>query len=669
MGDSVELAPRAPDPDAPYSWRVISRPDNSTTAVGNTPVIHLTPDVPGVYRVALDGPDGTHTQTVRAVSDPRKTAQFCVSTDAVARDINGTNPPSVIGQFNDFTMGSHFAQSTDNTWKLDVSLPPGEHEAIFVFDDSFESCVSTTTTVSGPGRPRLRLDGHRDGDTIIVSATTVTAPGGTEPDVEFYLDDRDELSDTAVTIDGSALRVSADALPSLARIHAVAIGERHSIADTLIIHDAVSFERPADPPEWIHDAVIYEIFVREFAGPDVDTTFEAIERRVPYLEWLGVDAVWLTPVVESPTRHGYHITNFFDTASDLGSRREFQSLIDRFHAADIRVIFDLVLNHTSRDHPSFQLHRAGVPAYDAHYERVPDASDTSSVNWSGDDAPGYYFNWTRIPNLNYDSLPVRDWMLSVVDEWAPLVDGFRCDVAWGVPHGFWKELRDRLKARDTDFVLLDETVPRDPAFRENEFDVHYDTDLYSQLRAIGTGSEPAPTLFDALAASRRQGYPSEALHMRYVENHDEERYSTECTAGALRAAVAATLTLPGVPMIYYGQERGVTDQRGPMRWHDGDAALTAFHRRLIALRTEHSALRSAGVERVDCSTISGDPNRIVAYERSDETETLLVVLNFGQSPATVALSQSTESTDLITGSTVRTDDGIHLSDVVILQAR
>ncbi|WP_433632363.1 alpha-amylase family glycosyl hydrolase [Halomicrococcus sp. NG-SE-24] len=681
VGDSVELAPRAPDPSATHRWRVTDRPAESTATVGDGPVVHLAPDVPGTYRVELDAPDGAHAQTVRAFPDPRREARFTVAADDVDGDVRDVDHATVIGAFNDFTMGVHRAELEGDEWVLDAALPPGDHEAIFAFDDEFDPFATAETTVEGAGRPRVRLDGRREGEAVVVTATARAAPDDADPDVEFHLDDRDALAREDVTVDGDELRVPRDALPVLSRVHAVPVAGRdtsnavrHGVADTLTIRDGdeVSFERPADAPDWVRDATIYEIFVREFAGETVDTTFEEIERRVPYIESLGVDVVWLTPVLASPTRHGYHVTDFFDTAADLGTREEFASLVERFHEADIRVVFDLVVNHTSRDHPAFQLHRAGVPEYADRYERIPADQDASDVDWAGDDAPGHYFTWTQIPNVNYDSLAVREWILDVVDEWAPVVDGFRCDVAWGVPHGFWKEVRERLKARDDDFLLLDETVPRDADFRENEFDVHYDTDLYDALRDVGTGDAPADALFDALEDSPRVGYPDEAVHMRYVENHDEDRYATECDEGTLRPAAAATFTLPGAPMIYYGQERGVPEQRGTMRWHDGDAALTEFHRRLVDLRNDRPALRVAGVERVACDVHDGDPGRVVAYERTGGDERLVVVLNFGAEPATVTLGRAVNSRDLLAGADASAGeraDAVRVRDAVVLRAR
>jgi hypothetical protein len=675
VGESVELAPRDPNPDGHYRWQLLSAPEESDAVLGDCPVVHLDPDVAGTYTAELDAPDGTHTQTVRAFPVSRTSTRFSVSADEVDGDLTGVESASVIGPFNDFVMGKHRVERDGDEWALDVELPPGDHDAIFAFEDGFDPYANVEATVEGAGRPRVRLDGRREAEAVVVTATAQAAPAGDDPEVEFHLDHRDALDESDVTVDGDELRVPVESLPVLSRIHAVAVAEQPSIADTLAIRveddETIAFDRPADAPEWVRDATVYQIFVRQFAGEKLDTTFAEIERRVPYLESLGIDTVWFTPVCASPTRHGYHITDLFDTADDLGTREEFESLVDRLHEADIKVLFDLVINHTARDHPAFQMHRAGVPEYEDHYERIPREQDTTGVDWAGDDSPGHYFNWAGIPNVDYDSLSVRRWMLDVVDAWAPLVDGFRCDVAWGVPHGFWKEVRERVKAEDPDFLLLDETVPRRVGFRENEFDLHYDTDLYYALRDVGTGDAPASAVVDALVDSERLGFPDEAVHMRYVENHDEDRYATECDDGTLRPAVAATFTLPGAPLVYYGQERGVPEQRGPMRWHDGDAALTTFHRDLVALRDDLPALRAPSVTRVVCDVDAGDAEKVVAYERAGEEgdDAVVVVLNFADEAATVAVDRPVEGRDLLTASDVDDGDGVRVDDVVVLRVR
>jgi Glycosidases len=433
---------------------------------------------------------------------------------------------------------------------------------------------------------------------------------------------------------------------------------------------------PHARPAWADAPTVYEVYVRSFAGDTLATTFAEIERRLPYVEGLGVDALWLTPVLASPTDHGYHVTDYFETAADLGSRAAFESLVDACHAAGIRVIFDLVINHTSRDHPAFQLHAAGVEEYADHYRRADGAVDVTGIDWAeleGGATPEYYFDWGRIPNLNFDSPAVRTWLLSVVDEWAAVVDGFRADVAWGVPHGFWKEVADRVP---DDVLLLDETLPHDPFYGEGEFDLHYDTSLYGTLDAVGAGRRSADAVADALDRGRWLGFDDPSAQLRYVENHDEDRYLASHGEAALRAAAAVTFTLPGAPMIYAGQERGNETTRGPFRWHDGDNALTAFHRRLSALRDAEPLLRSGRVDAAAAvDVVAGDPDRVTAYERVAETsdgsgdetpesrDRLLVVVNFGTEPATITVPDRFER-ELFAGEPV--SGGCVVEDVAVL---
>lgn len=723
VGEAVELAPRNPGQDATFSWTARERPADSTVTVGNGPVVHFAPDEPGVYSLELSAPDSTHVQTVRAFPDPRRTARFELPVSELPVPEADVSEISVVGPFNDYTLGRKRAIREGDNYVAEFELPPDDHDSIFVVNNDFELSVTVGATVEGPGRPRVHLDSRVEGDEVVVTAEAKAAPDGSSPEVEFYLDDRDGLTEDDVRIGEDELRVDVDRLHESARIHAVAVAERHSVADTLVLgvedgavsgvrngnlseaeaEGTVEAARPNDPPEWAQDAVMYEIFVRSFADEAVATTFEEIERRVEYLESLGINCVWLTPVLESPTEHGYHITDYFDTATDLGSRAEFESLVERLHDSGIRVVFDLVINHTSRDHPAFQMHSAGVEKYADQYERVPAEADTSDVDWaslsSGYDtdaspgnAPGYYFNWTRIPNVNYDSLAVRRWMLDVVEEWASVVDGFRCDVAWGVPHGFWKEVRERVRAEDGEFLLMDETIPRNPDYHENEFDVHYDTAMYGTLREIGAGDAPADDVFDALEDTRWRGFPDAALHMRYVENHDEDRYLAECDVSALRAAATVTFALPGVPMIYYGQERGVEEMRGTMRWHDGDADLTEFHRALVRVREEHPALSTGRVERVAYDIgeegVTADGEDVTAFARvsADESERLVVAVNFGEEARTMtfederatdadgsASDATVGATDLISGRNVSAGDEdergrrVRVEDAVVLR--
>ncbi|WP_226013519.1 alpha-amylase family glycosyl hydrolase [Halomicrobium salinisoli] len=671
VGEDVELAPREPDPGASYEWRLADAPAASDVELGDDPVEHLVPDEPGVYRLELDAPDGTHVQRVRAFPDVRGTARF----EADAEQLPDHDPSEVyvVGPWNEWVVGDDRPDRRGDAYVFERPLPPGEHDAVFLVGEDFENGVRKQVTVDGPRRPRVRLDARVDGSgddaEVAFAADPRPAPGSdatpADLDVEFYVDDRDR--DLPLDVDGHEARCSLADVDGTVRVHAVAAGERHSVADAVAVGEDGTVERLNEPPAWVEGATMYEIFVRSFAG-DAGTTFDRLADRVPYLDDLGVDVVWLTPVLEalSPVLgdetpggpHGYDIIDYFSTAPDLGTREEFEAFVDACHDAGIRVVFDLVINHTSADHPFHQLSAAGVEPYRDWYEWtdadeavVPDdvreehAGEVEAV-------PRHYFNWWSLPNLNYDALGVRDHVLDVVSEWADVVDGFRCDVAWGVPHGVWKEVRDRVRAVDDDFFLLDETVPRDPDFGEGEFDAHYDTTLYHALRDVGTGDAPADEILDAVRAREREGFPPDSVQMRYVENHDEDRYLDECGRDELRAAAAATFTLPGLPMIYYGQESGMTEYRGQMNWTNGDGDLRRFHRRLVAIRDETPALVDGDVAPVDVTVEEGAADRVVAYARESGDDRVVVVLHFGAGEATVTLPEATAETDLLTGTDV-----------------
>ncbi|WP_418284278.1 alpha-amylase family glycosyl hydrolase [Halorubrum sp. DTA46] len=718
VGESVELAPRTPDPDGTYRWRLRDAPTASAasgptadgepvpndadpsdgsappvllageTSRDDTPVVHLRPDVPGTYVLTLDAPDGTHRQRVRAFPDERRTAELRVPASDLPLSDDEVDRVSVMWPHNDRLLARDRPERDGDDWVFEAQVPPGRHAFSFVANDDPGNEHRDIVDVAGPGRPRLSLDarvetGSGRGEPRVALTADVDAPpdregtgaaGGTDPEdveaaddagsadvaVDFLVDDRDADPETVERIESRAgdreLSVPVAEVSEEVRIHAVPHGARYGAAETVRIEregdeGSCAVTDPHAAPEWTASPTIYEVFVRSFAGDTLPTTFREIERRVPYLESLGVDALWLTPVLASPTEHGYHVTDYDDTAADLGSRASFESLVATCHEADIRVVFDLVINHTSRDHPAFQMHAAGVDAYADHYRRADASFDVTGTEWAelaDGDMPEYYFNWRRIPNLNFDSPTVREWLLDVVDEWAAVVDGFRADVAWGVPHGFWKEVAERVP---DDFLLLDETLPHDPFYGEGEFDLHYDTSLYEVLGDIGAGRAPADAIAEAFDRAAWLGFGDPGVQMRYVENHDEDRYLAEHGRDALKAAAAVTFTLPGAPMIYAGQERGNETYRGPVRWHDGDNALTDFHRRLSALREAEPHLRDGAVAfdgaASEVSVVEGDADSVTAYTRSSDEggRNLLVVVNFGTEPATVTVPAGFE-TDL-----------------------
>ena len=572
---------------------------------------------------------------------------------------------------------AEFEADAPGEYVLALDAPDGVHElTVFAFPER-------ETTES---RPRLELDGRFDPSTggFHVESNAALAPESDAaigaPVVVFLADDRDPLATDAIetAADGRSATVPIEALDGeRGRVHAAAYdGHTASVQDVIELSPDGAIDRPNRPPKWLRDAVLYQIFPRSWAGERDETTFETLvrgdestgARGVEYLAELGVDVVWLTPVVPavSPTReyppggpHGYGTTDYFGIAPDLAPPGTdpldaFGEFVDVCHERGIRVVFDLVVSHAGlgideftspiawstgsipndgdldqfrilrwdRDARTFDWwDRADVPRFDSDgtiLEAAPRSTGFAGNRW--------------MPNWNYDNVAAREYVLAVADFWSREVgvDGFRCDIAFGVQHGFWKELRELVKANDGEFVLLDEAIPNDPAFSASEFDVHVDTtgftdaarDLVRWLarrpggspsdsaarRSEATdGKEPAfaaarrshlepgdhphpQDLVEAVLERREQGHPDYSLLLNSVENHDEHRLLNaaavdpldpdrddltdaewERAAALQRACFAAAVTLPGVPTVYYGAEREIS-RYGAGRVHDADDA-------------------------------------------------------------------------------------------------
>ncbi len=674
-GETTQLAPRDPDPGGSYEWRIVDSPPNSDATVGERPVTEFTPDVPGRYRLGLNAPDGDHTLTIRA---------FPAAYEGV--DVAGGSGEAIRDR------------------------GPDRAEIPYASDRAHE----------GIGRPRVRLDASVADDEVVVRATATPNPdsdlAADELDVTFVVDDRDVASAVAsgrtnprdaleVTADGDGaiLRVPTQTVPDRLRVHGVAVARepgrepRISVADAVAVTRVSQQDPTADraderdvavdpeamtpdsrfrvnrlnqPPEWTETARVYEVYVRTFADADEGETFDAIADRIPDLADLGVDTLWLTPVLKNDGKpHGYNITDFFDVAADLGTRDDYERLVAVAHDNGMRVLFDFVANHTARDHEWFK---------DAYQN--PESPYRDRYEWQDSGEPGTYFDWELIANLNHANLAVRRFLLDVVDEWAPLVDGFRCDMAWAVPDSFWRELRDRVKAMDSEFLLMDETIPYIPGFHEGMFDVHFDATLYFQLRQIGRGAAPAESVIDAVEQRAEIGFPDHAGFLQYIENHDETRYRVECGDAAAAAAGAATVTLPGVPMVYAGQEIGQRGRRDPIAWEHAHADVREHYERLLETHADHPALGPEGdLSRVSYHVASGDlserpiqadvdtvhPDDVVAFVRRSDTNALVVVLNFAPGEAAVAIDATHGRTNVVSGEECVVVDGDGTERIVV----
>ncbi|SFR69410.1 alpha-amylase MalA [Halogeometricum limi] len=665
VGETVQLAPRDPDPEETYRWHLKNAPVGSQLELpDDEDVVSFSPDAAGTYVLELDAPDGTHTLTVRVFS----------------------------GELAPVGVGGGASGMSGMSGMSGSARPVGQSGGV-----SGSGSGAGSGGGKGGGRPRVQLHGSIEGDSLVVHADPQPHPDSdTDRDdivVEFLVDDRDEVSQSAVTVDGWELRIPLSEVGNRVRVHGVAIADAYSVPDTVEFSrepmadggsgdfrsdaaecdvatdggedievvsadaDHLGVDRPNDPPEWSKDVTLYEIYVRGFVDEDEDeTVFEALEQRLDYLEGLGVDCLWLTPVLQNDhAPHGYNITDFYDIAEDLGTREDYEAFVDAAHDHGMKVLFDLVLNHSARAHPFFQ---------DAY--KNPDSEYYDWYEWQENGEPGTYFDWEYIANFDYTNLEVRRHLLDAVDLWADIVDGFRCDMAWAVPNTFWQELHDRVKEKDPEFLLLDETIPYIADFHNGMFDMHFDTTLYFTMRQVGEGNQPAEAILDAVDQRAEVGFPPHASFMLYIENHDETRYVVECGDDAAMAAAGALFTLPGVPMLYGGQELGQRGRRDAIAWDHAREEIRDHYERLIEIRNETPALGYDGTyHRID---YGADTDRAVAFRRELNGDAYVCVLNFGEDAATVTLGDDVEvdSENLVTGEDTATADGLEVEHVAIL---
>ena len=404
-------------------------------------------------------------------------------------------------------------------------------------------------------------------------------------------------------------------------------------------------------PAWVEQAIVYGVIPRLFGTPGA----KAIEDRLDQLVDLGINAMWLAPINET-NDYGYSVIDYFELRDNFGSKEDFKTLVQAAHERGIRVLMDFVPNHTSNEHPYFK-------------DTV--AKDQESPYWDfyDRDAAGsytYYFDWTHLPNLNYDNPEVRRMMIEAFSYWVRDfdVDGFRVDACWGVQQrrpDFWPEWRRELKRIKPDLLLLAEASARDPYNFENGFDAAYDwTEDLGRWAWGGFWAEQAEKVETRHLVERLknallnepEGYHPDALIFRFLNNNDTgTRFITTHGEAMTRVATALLLTLPGIPCIYTGDEAGqwfrpyfdVTS----ISFRERYRGLRDYHKKLIALRKEIPSLHSRFWQLLEV----GPESQVMGYLRYLEgnAEPVLILLNFSEEPAQVAVGLPEELSPLLTG--------------------
>ena len=507
-----------------------------------------------------------------------------------------------------------------------------------------------------------------------------------------------------------------------------------------------TLDRPRDP-DWYKRAVFYEVLIRGFQDASGDGTgdIKGLTSRLDYLQWLGIDCIWLLPIYSSPLRDGgYDISDYLEILPEYGNIADFVELITEAHKRGMRIIADLVMNHTSDAHPWFQASRSDPDGpfgdfyvWSDNLDKYADARiifiDTETSNWTFDPVRGQYF-WHRFfshqPDLNFDNPKVQDAILDALKFWLHLgIDGFRLDAVpylferegtncENLPetHEFLKRIRAEVDKDYPDRVLLCEANQ----WPQDVVDYFGDPTKGDECQ-MAFHFPVMPRIF--MAVRREQRYPiSEILESTppipancqwgiFLRNHDEltlemvtdeerdymwSEYAHDPRMKAnlgirrrlaplldndldrIQLFTALLLSMPGSPVLYYGDEIGMGDNiwlgdrdgvRTPMQWtpdrnagfstatpgrlylpaiqdpiygyqsvnveaqRDNSASLLSWTRTMLSVRRRHEAF-AVGTFR----ELGGSNPSVLAFLRQHGDDVVLCVNNLSRFPQPIELN-------------------------------
>lgn len=417
-------------------------------------------------------------------------------------------------------------------------------------------------------------------------------------------------------------------------------------------------------PDWSKSANIYEVNVRQYTKAG---TFKEFEKHLPRLKEMGVDILWLMPIFEigkkfrkaTPTKlveeienpkerekylgSYYGIKNYLTVNPEFGTFDDFKELVNKIHELGMHVILDIAINHTSWDnvwiksHPDFYTHidKDSIPwnkkwmqEHPAYFKEIKKLGMTYPISPNETD-------WWDTADLNYDNKELRDEMKNIFKFWINKagVDGYRCDVAGFVPTDFWEELRPVLDSIKPIFMLAE---AEQPEHHNKAFDASYAWELHHIMNKIAKGEANAEAI-DKYLTKQDSLFPKDAIRMAFITNHDENSWNgtvEERMGEAAKAMAVLSYTLPGMPLIYSGQEAGLNKrllffEKDEIDWNT-NKSLGEFYKQLNKLKTNNSSLWNAD-KGAKVNRISTNHNKkVYAFVRKNTDNEVLVILNLSK---------------------------------------
>lgn len=406
-------------------------------------------------------------------------------------------------------------------------------------------------------------------------------------------------------------------------------------------------------PEWSKSLSIYEINVRQFTP---EGTFAALEAHLPRLKDLGTDILWIMPVhpIGQLNRKGtlgsyYSVMDYKAVNPEYGTDQDFKHFVKKAHELGLYVIIDWVANHSAWDNKLVKEH--------------PD--------WYAKDSTGKMlspFDWTDVVKFNYEVPEMRAYMLDALRYWVVNfdIDGYRCDVAGEVPDDFWNKARVELDSIKPVFMLAEGEKPG----HHTAFDMTYSWEFHHVMNKIHKGEFTANDI-EKYLKKNDSAYAFDAYRMNFITNHDENSWNGtefERLGEGVEAFYVLTVSVPGMPLIYTGQESAMNKrleffEKDPVEW--GDYKMTGFYKTLLSLKKNNPALFNGSFGGTWARVNTGSDDKIFAILREKDNNRVFSVINLSAAPVTADLMGEVfagDYTELFTGSksTLKAGDKIEL---------
>jgi glycosidase len=353
--------------------------------------------------------------------------------------------------------------------------------------------------------------------------------------------------------------------------------------------------------------------------------FQGIIDKLDYISGLGFTTIWISPVVENDENgyHGYWTKDFYKTNEHFGTMEKLKELVNKAHEKNIKVMFDLVVNHTGEKNPW---------AFDSEHKGWfhPQVGITDYNNQS-DVENGWLYN---LPDFNTENPKVQKYLIDMAKWWIKEtgIDGYRLDTVRHVPKAFWKEFSNEIKKDYPDFFLLGEVfndnVEYLAGYQNTGIDGLVDFPAYSKITAVFKEDRTAEAL--AKLIKEASTYKNKNLMGTFIDNHDVQRFvnniynlPTERT----KCALAFMYTYTGIPVMYYGDEIAMAGGNDPDNRRDMDFAaaakspVTNYVKKLAEIRKSNPALTDGNIE-----VLSSTPN-ILCFARQYKNNTVIVAFN------------------------------------------